>query len=108
LPVVGDDEQLLAQRPELADERLSHAFWRRPGGVVGGDAARARREPWAGRMVDDRRHRSGAAARPVDELDLAIRSKQEADADVAARLTAVCVVHRINLPVLVERPPSSL
>jgi hypothetical protein len=42
-------------------------------------------------------------ARPVDERQPTVGTEEEADANVAARLAAIRVVLRIDLPVVVER-----
>ena len=59
----------------------------------------------AGAGYDRRRRR--VAARTVDEGKTAIGAEDEADADVSARLAAVLVVDRVDLPVRVRRPPAA-
>ena len=68
------------------------------------DAAGAERQLSAPALPRSARSRGRGPARPVDERHAAIGAEQEADADVAARLAAVLIGHRVDLAVLVGRP----
>jgi hypothetical protein len=102
--VARDHEKRLAVRLELACERLAEAAQAGlPGSTRPGlnDSLGADGRP-------TRRRRRRVAAGPIAELDTAIGAEEEADADVATRLTAILVVDRVDLPVLVRRPADGL
>ena len=91
--VDGGDEDPLAAEAVLTDERLARV----------GEGLRSGRDP-AGRLgevgalpvLDDRGRPVGRAAAALDEVDVAIRAVEQHVADVAARLTTVGLVLRVD------------
>ena len=103
--MVHDHEQLVAVVGELAASGLRLAFHAGSAGAIRPGLAESS-GPFgpAATVVGGRR----VATRAVDERDAPVGPEEEADADVPARLTAVLIVHRVDLAEVVGRPAGRL
>src|SRR5205823_448991 len=104
--VIRDDEEVTVVVLDLAGERLAARGPRRVRWI---DAARAERKARraVGARHDRRRGRRGPAG-PIDEAQTVAVLEEEDLPDVAAGLTAVLVVDRIDRPGRVRRTPGRL
>ena len=99
--MIRDYVEPLRVEQEFRRERLAA---RVPGAVLGIDASGAERELWSPADVCHCRRGGRVATGPVDEREPAVRAEHEDRPDVPARLAAILIVQRVDLPVAVGRP----